>query len=180
MPEPAPSDRCSFRLLDASDGALLSALDADPAVMKYINGGVASSPEDIERVAIPRLMAYRNPDKGWGLWGVFERTDNNFLGWVLVRPMHFFSAQPDWQTLELGWRFRRSAWGKGYATETAKHLMQWLHNRGVKKFCAIALPDNQSSINVMKKLGMHFVSRQLHHDPLGDAVVDYYALSLMD
>ncbi|AFU99418.1 GNAT family N-acetyltransferase [Simiduia agarivorans] len=129
---------------------------------------------------MPRLQAYRNPAKGWGLWGVFLNHDDRFIGWVLVRPMHFFSDQPHWNELELGWRFLRSHWGMGYATEAARHLMQHMQAAGYRHFSAIALPDNQGSIAIMQKLGMTFVARELHKAPVGEAVVDYYSVRVSD
>lgn len=174
------SARCWFRQLDQQDAELLLALDTDPAVMKYINGGVPASRESIEQVSIPRLLAYHNPERGWGLWGVFLTADDRFIGWVLARPMHFFSDQPRLHELELGWRFLREYWGQGYATEAARHLMHHLQLSGYRHFSAIALPDNQGSIAIMKKIGMTFVARELHKDPLGDAVVDYYSMTLED
>ena len=48
------------------------------------------------------------------------------IGWILVRPMDFFSSKPIWHDIELGWRFLRSTWGKGYATEAAIHIQQAL------------------------------------------------------
>jgi RimJ/RimL family protein N-acetyltransferase len=150
-------------------------LDQDVEVMRYINGGKMTSMQEVHEVFLPRMAKYTNAEKGWGLWRVNITTSNTFIGWILVRPMDYFSAQPQWDNWELGWRFKRAAWGFGYGTEAAQHIMSVLaSSQDLQKFSAIVLPGNQASINIMLKLGMHYVKTELHKDPLGDLVVAYY------
>ncbi|MDN3637650.1 GNAT family N-acetyltransferase [Simiduia curdlanivorans] len=181
MPELAiaASARLSYSLMDADDAELLFELDQDPEVMKYINGGKPNSRETINRVMVPRMQSYRNPEKGWGLWKVCVTETDQFIGWVLVRPKGFFTDEPEWDNLELGWRFLRASWGKGYCTEAALQLANALSEQpSVKVLSALALPDNAGSISVMKKLGMIYVKTDLHRDPLGDQQVVFYQRQL--
>ena len=173
------SERLTFALMDESDAQLLFDLDQDEEVMKYINGGKKSTMDDIQNVMIPRLYKYRNEDKGWGLWKVHVKESQEFIGWVLVRPMDFFNDNPQWFNLELGWRFMRSSWGKGYGTEAANAIKDALiEHAGIEKLCAIAEPENTASIGIMKKLGMSYIKTYLHKDPLGDLEAVYYELSI--
>ncbi|REL30494.1 GNAT family N-acetyltransferase [Thalassotalea euphylliae] len=192
-----PSERLFYRLLKADDAQLLADLDQDPEVMKYINGGRVNTLDDIEQVFMPRLQKFVNPSQGWGMWGVFtqgveaqqttdvtqaasqaEHDREHFIGWVLIRPMGFFTDKPNWDELEIGWRFKRNTWGKGYATESAQHVMSAIKSLGIARgIGAIALPDNSASIGVMKKLGLQYASTYQHTDPLGDAEVVYYRLA---
>jgi RimJ/RimL family protein N-acetyltransferase len=145
--------------------------------MKYITKGVPSTLDDIENVMLPRMAKYLNPEKGWGLWEVCDISSKRYLGWVLVRPMHFFSEKPEFNNWELGWRFKQATWGRGYATEAAKHLMNSLAiKHQVKSFSAIAVKENVASIQVMKKLGMVFEKSGLHVDPLFTEQVEYYRI----
>jgi RimJ/RimL family protein N-acetyltransferase len=174
-----PSGRLHYRLMNLSDKDLLLEVDKDPVVMKYINNGIAASDQDIEDITLPRLAKYINPSKGWGIWEVRENQSKSYLGWILVRPMHYFSARPDFDNWELGWRFKQACWGKGYASESAKHIMLALskaHN--VTSFSAIADADNQASIKVMKKIGMTFEKSALYKDPLINMQVEYYRIDL--
>ena len=173
----ADSERLSYRLMTLEDGDLFYELDQDPAVMKHINGGKGSTREDIDNVALPRLAKYLDPQKGWGLWQVNLKEQQQFLGWILVRPYLFFTAQPQWHNLELGWRFKQVTWGKGYATEAAQHILNAFQAQSdATHFCAIAEQDNVGSIAVMKKLGMQYVKSYTHHDPMGDWDVVYYEI----
>jgi RimJ/RimL family protein N-acetyltransferase len=66
-----------------------------------------------------------------------------FIGWILVRPMDFFGDVPQWEELEIGWRFKQETWGKGIGTEAAKQVMDAVVELGVaKSICAIAMEDN--------------------------------------
>jgi RimJ/RimL family protein N-acetyltransferase len=177
-----PSERLSYRLMTLADGPRLLDVDSDPLVMKYISKGVPSSIEDIENVLLPRLAKYLNPEKGWGLWEVCDSATKLYLGWVLVRPMHFFSQQSaskqaEFDNWELGWRFKQATWGRGYATEAAKHIMHTLAvKHAVKTFSAIAVKENVASIQVMKKLGMIFEKSAFHVDPLFQEHLEYYRI----
>lgn len=172
------SQRLHFKLMDTCDKQALFELDQDPEVMKYITGKVTTM-DEIESVFIPRMLAYRNPEKGWGIWQVNVTETDEYIGWIIARPMHFFSDTPEYDNLELGWRFKQLSWGKGYGSEAAKAIMEALiEQRGYNYFSAIAHPENQASINIMKKLGMQFVKKDIHKDPLGDSTVVYYQVDI--
>lgn len=172
------SDRLSFQPIDKNDHEFLFQLDQDPEVMRFINGGEMTSKEDIINLSIPRLYKYKNTEKGWGLWKVTILATGQEIGWILVRPMDFFSSKPIWHDIELGWRFMRSTWGKGYATEAAFHIQQVLAiNPENQAFSAVAMPENAGSIAVMKKMGMKYIKSYTHSDSqLGDLDVVLYRM----
>jgi RimJ/RimL family protein N-acetyltransferase len=172
-----PSARLSYTLMTQADGELLFQLDQDPEVMLFLNGGKPSTMAEINEISIPRMERYLNVQKGWGLWQVNISSNNEYIGWILVRPMHFFSEAPEFDNIELGWRFFQSSWGKGYASEAALHIKNTLaKNNVLKGFSAIAVKDNLASIAVMKKIGMSYVKTYLHKDPLFESHVVYYQI----
>jgi len=120
------SSRLRYQFISDTDQDFLFELDQNPEVMKYLTGGVPTSKADISNVFIPRLYAYRNIDKGWGLWKATVINTQQDIGWILIRPMEFFSETPDYNDIEIGWRFKQSSWGKGYATEAAQQVMSIL------------------------------------------------------
>ncbi|MDX1705357.1 GNAT family N-acetyltransferase [Pseudidiomarina sp.] len=177
MPVNIPnSARLCFRLMDDNDGDIMYELDQNPEVMRYITPGRVPSRKDISAVFIPRMQKYRNPEKGWGLWQVNTIADNAFIGFILVRPMFFFSDERDDTNIELGWRFKQHTWGQGYASEAACHVAGFLAagDQSITRFSAVAHPENNGSINIMKKLGMYFVRQFQHKDPLGEFDVVHY------
>ena len=111
------------------------------------------------------------------MWQVNISSSKEYIGWILVRPMNFFSDSPEYDNLELGWRFTQSSWGKGYASEAALHLKNALAKNGdLQSFSAIAVENNLGSIAVMKKIGMSYVKSYLHKDPLFESQVVYYQI----
>lgn len=163
--------------MNADDAQLLFDLDNDPAVMKYLTRGKISSMKTIKDVFIPRMQAYRNELKGWGLWQVNTIADDAFIGWVLIRPMGFFDGEIDYSDIEIGWRFKRSSWGNGYASEAASAVATQIAKQPeVKTLSATALSDNSGSINVMKKLGMAFITEYSHTDDEGEQMAVLYRM----
>jgi RimJ/RimL family protein N-acetyltransferase len=86
-----------------------------------------------------------------------------FVGWFHLRPSVF-----DASMLELGYRLRREAWGRGLATEGGRALVRYafedLDERSVD---ACADPRNVASTNVMIKCGMQPVGTAMHpHAPI--------------
>ena len=170
-----PSERLQYALMGPDDAEELYVLDQDPEVMRYINGGHMTTRQEVQDIFLPRMAQYTRHDKGWGLWKLTTTADQQFIGWVLVRPMDFFNEQPHWHNWELGWRLMRQAWGFGYATEAARHILQQLsETQDVQVWSAIAMPDNMASINIMKKLGMIYLKTDIYSDPLGDEEVVFY------
>jgi len=173
------TSRLTFGLMSKKDSELLFQLDQDPEVMRFINGGKLTSRKEIEEIYLPRMKSYTEPNKGWGIWKVCLLEDDLFIGWILVRPMQFFSDSPEFDNIEVGWRFSKQSWGNGYATEAAQALKKALiENGNISKLSAIAMEDNNASINIMKKLGMEYLKTDIHKDPLGDSEVVFYQLNI--
>jgi RimJ/RimL family protein N-acetyltransferase len=169
------TSRLAFALMNEDDAEQLFQLDQDPEVMRYINGGHMTTMKQIHEVALPRLKRYTDPKTGWGMWKLTVKEDNTFIGWVLVRPMNFFSDNPEPHNLELGWRLMRKAWGKGYATEAAIAIKNALTaQQGITQFSALVIDGNDASVNVMTKLGLQYLKTDLHKDPMGDIELLYY------
>lgn len=173
------SERLSFRLMGPEDAQALWALDQDPEVMRFINGGIPSSMETINNVFLPRLQSFTDKDTGWGLWQVSDKVTKEYFGWILIRPMEFFTDKPNYLDLELGRRFFQKAWGKGYATEAAVAIKDAISSQtNTQYLSALALENNVGSIGVMKKVGMNFVKKYTHKDPLGDFIAVHYQMTV--
>jgi RimJ/RimL family protein N-acetyltransferase len=48
----------------------------------------------------------------------------------------------------------------------------------IQYFSALTLEDNLGSIAVMKKIGMHFIKKYDHKDPLGDLIAVHYQMAV--
>ncbi|NVK24746.1 MAG: GNAT family N-acetyltransferase [Gammaproteobacteria bacterium] len=174
------SDRLCYKLLNCrskTDLDFLYALDNDPDVMRFINGGVPHSKQYITDTYAKRLDLFTNEKKGWGLWQIIDSEKQNAMGWVLVRPMNLMNnIDTEFDNLEIGWRLMKHAWGNGYASEAAQHMIEQLtlKSNDITKISAIADERNHSSIAVMKRLGMHYVNTVKSVEQHGDINVALY------
>jgi RimJ/RimL family protein N-acetyltransferase len=168
----AETDRLILRYFTAADLDDLCALNADPDVLFFINGGRPIPREEIERESLPRYLRYREEASGYGYFVVAEKATGEFLGWMHLRAPA--DGPPD--EPELGYRLKRSAWGKGYASEGARALIQRAFAElGARRVFATTMTVNRGSWRVMEKAGLRFVRTffqdwpvQIPGDELGD------------
>ncbi|MFG1925450.1 GNAT family N-acetyltransferase [Cryptosporangium sp. NPDC048952] len=150
------TERLVLRRLTADDADLLIELDSDPAVMRYLTGGEPTAPEDVRERQLPGVLA--GYEKWGGKFGVFAAQDKElgaFVGWFLLRP----EQGGPLDEVELGYRLRRAEWGKGYATEGSKALVDKAFTElGVRMVWADTMAVNEGSRKVMEKVGMTLVA----------------------
>jgi RimJ/RimL family protein N-acetyltransferase len=87
-----------------------------------------------------------------------EKSSGDFVGWF-----HFRLAEgaPSDEP-ELGYRLRKSLWGKGYATEGSRELIRkGFTELGVRRVVATTMVVNAGSRRVMEKCGLT-LSRIFH------------------
>ncbi|MFC8176236.1 GNAT family N-acetyltransferase [Streptomyces sp. NPDC057325] len=149
------SERLTLRPFAAGDVDLLIELDSDPAVMRYLTGGAATPPEEMRDLVIPGILdGYERWDRDLGLFAAYERDGGAFVGWFCLRPLRSGPREE----AELGYRLRRAAWGRGYATEVSQALLaKGFAELGIRTVWAETMTVNRSSRNVMEKLGMTLV-----------------------
>ena len=99
--------RLVLRQFTMSDIDNLAALDADPDVMRFITGGLATSPEEITDSLLPGCMAWYRSSGGYGCWAAEQKSTGAFLGWFRFHPR---PGGPPGKIL-LGFRLRKPAWG---------------------------------------------------------------------
>jgi len=145
-----------------ADAELLFELDSDPEVMRYIGPfGLPDVAAYRDRIRSVWLSHYTHPARGFG--AAIEKATGRFVGWFFLRPApdHPFAVQAGWtrrSDLELGYRLRREAWGRGLATEAASALVRLaLADSEVTGVVAMALVTNRASWRVMEKVGMTYV-----------------------
>ncbi len=153
------STRLVLREFTPADVDLLVDLDADPRVMHFITGGLPTPREEIERDVLPRWLRYYSESPGLGFWAAEDKS-GAFLGWFHFRPGDGHRDDEP----ELGYRLRNEAWGRGYATEGSRALIDHgFAERGVRRVFAETLAVHAASRRVMEKCGMRLL-REFHAD----------------
>lgn len=138
------TERLLLRLPCAEDFDGYAELMADADAARYIGGHM------------PRPAAWRKflqqPGawliQGFGMFSVVEKASGQWLG-------QLGPWKPDgWPGNEIGWAFRRSAWGRGYATEAAFVAIDWAFERlGWDDIIHCIDPDNRASQALAQRLG---------------------------
>lgn len=160
---PAPeieTPRLLLRHWCQEDQEPFAQMNSDPEVMRYF-------PQALDRVQsdlFADLIQIGLEEKEHGLWAVELRNDGS------LPPTHFIGfvglSEPTWDApftpcIEIGWRLSRSFWGRGFATEAAKHVLdfgfQVLKLNEVLSFTSLL---NARSMAVMERLGMTRDSRE--------------------
>jgi RimJ/RimL family protein N-acetyltransferase len=154
------TDRLILRQFTMNDVDHLVELDGDPDVMHFITGGRATLRDEIEHDVLPAFLRYYERFAGYGFWAAIEKSTGDFLGWFHFRPK---DGSP-LDEVELGYRLRKSAGGKGYATEGSRALIRkGFTELGVGCVVAETMAVNMASRRVMGKAGLRFV-RAFHQE----------------
>lgn len=90
---------------------------------------------------------------GHSWWAFIRVDDGELIGSGCIQHLGRDPAGP----LETGWRLRQDAWGQGYASEAARHMVGWAFaTLQPERVCAVCQPENLPSSTVMERLGMSF------------------------
>ena len=149
--------RLLLRALTPADVDDLVALDADPAVVRYLTGGRPTPRRTVEQEVLPRVLR-RHPVTGRpGSWAAQHRGTGGFPGWFEFRHLDDGGTE-----VELGYRLRRAARGRGLATEGARALVdEGFAGPLLQRITASTMTVNTASRRVLGKAGLRHV-RTVH------------------
>lgn len=148
------TERLVLRRFTSADVDLLVELDSDPAVMHFITGGRSTPRAEVEDDVLPAFLRHYQRYEGYGFWAALERSTGAFLGWFHLRP----APDAPLDEPELGYRLRRSAWGRGYATEGAAALVdKAFRDHGAQRVVAETMAVHTASRRVMERAGLTLV-----------------------
>ncbi|MFK7972445.1 MAG: GNAT family N-acetyltransferase [Bacteroidia bacterium] len=143
--------------LDDIEAAYIMNLDA--AVSKLTgDGGVVSRAETARRIKEDVLGDYQK--YGYGRLAVELKSEQKFIGFAGLKYLD------DLDEVDLGYRFMKAYWGKGFATEAALACLDFGFNTlSLQRIIAWVLPANTASIHVLEKVGFHY-EKEVEEDGL--------------
>lgn len=160
------TSRLQLRDWKETDLEPFSRINADEKVMTYFPKTL--SPEETN-VFYPSILS-EFEECGFGLYAVEVKENKEFIGFI---GFHRATFEADFTPcIEIGWRLKYEAWGKGYATEGATACLQYGFNElGFRDVYSFTADVNKPSKNVMIKIGMSFIKTFNHpkvekHSPL--------------
>ncbi|NKI24366.1 GNAT family N-acetyltransferase [Paenibacillus dendritiformis] len=132
-------------------------LNADEQVMRYFPKTLSSE----ETREFYHAILAEFTERGYGLYAVEVKENKEFIGLI---GFHRATFEADFTPcIEIGWRLKKEAWGKGYATEGAAACLQYGFNElGFRDVYSFTAKINKPSQNVMQKIGMSFIKSFNH------------------
>jgi RimJ/RimL family protein N-acetyltransferase len=142
------TERLILRGWRDEDRAPFAEMGRSAAVMAHLGPAMTAAQSD---AAVARMQACQR-DHGYCFWALERRDDGRFLGFCGIKPG---TVGPLVGEIEIGWRLREEAWGRGYAREAAFASLAWgWANLDAARIMAITTPANTASWGLMERLGM--------------------------
>ena len=132
-------------------------LFTDAAVMKYVGDGVLT---EARAEAFWQKLFEKLYPQGFNIWAIFTKEDLHYVGHagIYPRPMR----KEDW---EFVYFLNRNSWGKGYATEIARRIIEYgIEELNLPVVYATVDEVHSASIRVLEKAGMKFERYEFDDD----------------
>jgi RimJ/RimL family protein N-acetyltransferase len=119
-----------------------------PAVMEHLGGLMELSAAEAACQRQQTLQA----ERGHSFWIVQRHDDGALLGFCGLKIAEVGPVAGD---VEIGWRLREDAWGKGYAREAAAASIAWAWaSLDAPRIISMTVPANSRSWGLMERLGL--------------------------
>ncbi|EDP96102.1 GNAT family N-acetyltransferase [Kordia algicida OT-1] len=140
--------RTYLRELTVADAKSFYDLNLDEEVIKF-TGDVAFASINHAKEFLENYDHYQK--YGIGRWAVIHKESQEFLGWCGIK------FTPKNNEYDIGFRFFKKYWNKGFATETAKACVDYgLKTLELPKIVGRAMKANKASIKVLEKIGLQY------------------------
>jgi RimJ/RimL family protein N-acetyltransferase len=142
------TNRTILRNFTSNDAEDFYALNLDKEVLKF----TGDQPFENIESAKDYLTNYDQYEKyGVGRLAVIDKSTSKFICWCGLK------YNTDTHDYDIGFRFFKDYWNKGYASETAKRCLEFgFKEVGVLRIVGRAMKDNIALIKVLEKIGMTF------------------------
>ena len=114
------TDRLYFREILESDDCSILELDSDPAVHQYLGNNPIK--DIIQARDLIQFIRQQYVNNGIGRLAIIEKETDNFVGWGGFKlTTNLINGHQNYH--DLGYGFIKRYWGKGYATESSRQLL---------------------------------------------------------
>lgn len=151
------TERVHLRRFIPEDLAPVHGIESDPEVMVHTGPGRAQTLEE-SKVRFQKLLDPKLNFSVFGFWAGIDKVNGELFAWFMLLEGENASA-------ELGYMLSKNYWGRGFATEIATALCEKAFAQTqLNKIVANVSPLNQSSANILLKLGFNFEKADLNLD----------------
>lgn len=159
------TERLLLRDMTSEDAEAVYAIWSTTENAKYMSDPVESVDE------IKEIFQSTEPRTGY-LLVIMKKDSEEILGTICCCPT---DEPEEWG---FGYSFKKSSWGKGYATETVKAMIEFGKHLGINKFISSCAAENVASGKVLIKCGMQFDRLSSLRQPLLDVVYESHVYTL--
>jgi len=144
------TNRLYLRELTKEDAIHFYQINNDQKVIAYTGDSSFDSVEDAQEFLQFYIQQYQ--DHNMGRWAVCLKETDEVLGWCGLK------FHPEDCLVDIGYRFYREHWGKGFATEACKACLAYgFKHLDLKRIVAHVHVDNAGSHRVALKSGLIYV-----------------------
>ena len=151
-PTPEPLTAARLMLEPLSVKHATSMVDVLAASSLYdFTGGEKPSLKQLENRYAAQVVGHSEDGSQWWLnWVVIQRDERQPVGFVQATVAND-GAQ---LVADIAWMISPSWQGRGFASEAAQAMLEWLRSRGVHRFTAHIHPANRASMHVAQNQGL--------------------------
>lgn len=143
------TERLIIRPFTAQDIDALYLMNSNSAMLKYIPTDPFTDREQAE-VLFHNVILEDYLQRGFGRWAVEHKADKKVIGFCGPKFI------PEFNEVELGYRYFPEYWGMGIGSEAAQAALEMFPQFGIDKAIALILEGNLGSEGVAKRVGMHW------------------------
>jgi [ribosomal protein S5]-alanine N-acetyltransferase len=142
--------RLFLRTFTTDDAELIYELNKDPQVTRYTFDPVTDldhARKVLVESILPQYALYNH-----GRWAVHLKEDGAFMGWCGLK------SRPERNEVDLGYRYKKEYWGRGFATEAAFACIRYgFTTLGLARITGRADAGNLASVKVLENCGMQYM-----------------------
>lgn len=137
-----------------ADASLIFELNSDEEVLKYLHEVTLKDNSHAREILLNTILPqYEN---NLGRWAIHLKKGDEFIGWCGLK------HRPELKETDLGYRLKKTAWGKGFATEAAAASLRY----GFQKLYLPIITgrahiDNTASLAILQKIGMQYIRDEI-------------------
>lgn len=160
------TQRLILRPPQAQDFDDYAELVGDEETARHIGGHMPRAAAWRKFLQMPGAWAIQ----GFAMFSVVEKSSGRWIG--QMGPWY----PEGWPGTEVGWAFKRSSWGQGYATEAAIAAIDWAFDHlGWDEVIHSIDPDNRASQALAQRLGSRNRGPGKLPAPFEDSPIDVWA-----
>ena len=172
LPHDISTDRLLLRVPVSEDAQrIFDSYAQDPEVARYLTWRPSKVLADAKHHIHDRILAWRRGNIC--TWSIVETERNLLIGMIEIRIKG--------EVADVGYVIARAEWGKGYATEALRAVIEdGLAQPEITRVAAVCDVENLASARVMEKVSMvkeGILVRHMVHPNISDEPRDVYSYS---